>query len=584
VALLLAVLTFAVFAPAARNGFITLDDEQYIYENPQVRQGLTWRTALWALSSTEHANWYPLRRLTHLVDVSLFGMWAGGHHLASAAWHAAATALLFLALRLLTGALWRSFLVAALFGVHPLQVESVAWAAERSNVLAGFFFALTLLLWARYARRPGAGRYAAALAACALGLAAKPILMTLPFLLLLLDSWPLGRLSAPGAPPWHGSPPRLRRCILEQTPLLALAAASGAVALVVHWNAKALTTLESYPLGIRLGNAALSYWRYLGMILWPSGLAVYYPHPMRNLPVGAATLAGLLLAALTVLALAQARRRPWLCAGWLWYLGMLVPMIGIVQFGGHAMADRFAYLPSVGLFLALVWLAAEALPARPRPTAVSALAAVAVIAMFVAASVAQVRLWRDDLTLYAHSLRVTQKSWLVEHSMGFALHRLGRREEALSHYRNAALYGPYPKVFYNLGTVLFELRRFGEAATVLREAVRLKPDYVEAHNTLSFCLVALGRREEALATYREVLRLRPDIPDTWYNFALIQAGLGRTEEAAASLRKALSIRPDFTAAQRKLDEILAGRTRPSPHAGIHSESRPASSMTGAATP
>ena len=554
-ALLLAALIFAVFSPTAWNGFITLDDNRYIYENPQVRRGLSAETVLWALTSTEDANWYPLRRLTHLIDVSLFGMRAGGHHLVSVAWHAAAAALLFLALRRLTGREGRSFLAAALFGVHPLQVESVAWAAERSNVLAGFFFALTLLLWAGYARRPGAGRYAAVLAAGALGLAAKPILMTLPFVLLLLDAWPLARLSPQGGPPWRVAGPSLRRCLLEKAPLLAFGAASGAIALVVHLHAKAITTFEAFPLPVRIGNAALSSWRYLGKLLWPAGLAVYYPHPMRNLPVGAAVLAGLLLALATALALRQARRRPWLAAGWIWYLATLAPVIGIVQFGGHAMADRFAYLPSIGVALALVWAVAEGLPAVRRP-AVARLAVPALLACFAAASVAQARFWRDDLTLYGHSLRVTERNWLVEHSLGFALHRLGRREEAVAHYRAAALYGPYPKVFYNLGTALFELQRYEEAAYALREAVRLQPDYIEAHNTLSFCLVALGRREEALTIYQGVVRLRPDLPDTWYNLALIQAGLGRRGEAAASLRQALRLRPDFPAARRKLDQVL----------------------------
>jgi tetratricopeptide (TPR) repeat protein len=263
---------------------------------------------------------------------------------------------------------------------------------------------------------------------------------------------------------------------------------------------------------------------------------------------------------------------------------MLAPMIGIVQFGGHAMADRFAYLPCVGIFLALVWLAAESLPARLRRPGIRAVAVSAVLAVLAAATVAQVRLWKDDLTLYGHALEVTSRNWLVEHSLGSALHGLGRREEAVNHYRAAALYGPYPKVFYNLGTALFELQRFDEAASALREAVRLKPDYVEAHNTLSSCLVALGRREEALDTYREVLRLRPDIADTWYNFALIQAGLGRNDEAAASLRQALAIRPDFAAARRKLDDILAGRMRRSPHAGMFSKSPPAAPTTGASSP
>jgi hypothetical protein len=290
--------------------FVIFDDGDYIYNNPQVLRGLTPQTALWALMSTEHANWYPLRRLSHLVDVSLFGLDAQGHHLVSVAWHAAAAALLFLALQLMTGKRWRSFVVAGLFAAHPLQVESVAWAAERSNVQAGLFFALTLLLWVRYARRPGPGRYAAVFCSCALGLMAKPVLVTLPFVLLLLDYWPLGRVSAPGAPPWWIAGARPGRRLLEKVPLLALAAASGAMAVYAHRQTGALQSFEAFPLGARLGNAALSYWRYLGTLLWPADLAVFYPHPGKSLPPATALAAGLPLAAATGLALLSARRRP----------------------------------------------------------------------------------------------------------------------------------------------------------------------------------------------------------------------------------------------------------------------------------
>jgi hypothetical protein len=473
--LLLAALIGAVFASTARNGFVTIDDSRYIYENPQVRQGLTWRTPVWALTSTEHANWYPLRRLTHLVDVSLFGMWAGGHHLVSAAWHAVAASLIFLALCQATGSMARSFLVAALFGVHPLQVESVAWAAERSNVLAGFFCGLTLLLWARYARRPGGWSYAAVALSLALGLMAKPALMTLPLLLLLLDFWPLNRLSAPGAPPWRPFRGRLRHCLLEKLPLLALAAASGSIAVAVHRRAGALPELEALPLAARLGNAMISYWRYLGKMLWPAGLAVHYPHPGLELSAGIVLLAGLSLTALTAAALVLAPRRPWLAVGWLWYLGALVPMIGIVQFGSHAMADRFAYLPSIGYFIAVVWLGAEATRSLRVPTMVVSAAVAAIVAAFCVATMAQSALWRDSRTLYEHALAVTERNWMAHYGLAETLRKEGSLAAAATHYRKTLLFNPGSwEACNNLALTLGELGDHEGARRYLLEAFRLR--------------------------------------------------------------------------------------------------------------
>jgi tetratricopeptide (TPR) repeat protein len=474
-ALALVLLVAVAFAGVAGNGFVNFDDDVYITANAQVRRGLTPATALWALTSTEEGNWYPLRRLSHLADVSLFGLNPRGHHLASLAWHAAAVVLLFAALRLLTGAAGPAFVVAALFGAHPLQVESVAWAAERSNVLAGFFFALTLLLWARHARRPGPGRYGAALAAGALGLAAKPALVTLPFVLLLLDAWPLARLGAPGSPPWRPAPARLRRCLLEQAPLLLLAAAAGAMAVAAHIRGGGLSRLEAFPLGPRLANAVLSCGRYVAALLWPHDLAVFYPHPGRAVPLGAAALAGLLLLALTAVTLAQARRRPWLAVGWLWFLVMLAPVSGIVQFGSHARADRFVYLPAIGAFLALVWLAVHTLrPWRPGRAALAPLAG-ASLAALAAATAAQVGHWRDSASLFSHALRVAAPSRVS---------------------------------LNNLANALLAEGRPGEAEPLYRQAIQVRDDAI-LHANLGTALLQLGRREEALESYRAALARDP---------------------------------------------------------------------------
>ena len=472
---LLAVLSFALYLPTVNNGFIGLDDDRYIYKNPEILHGLSWRTTLWALRTTEHANWYPLQRLSHLVDVSLFGAWAGGHHLVSAAWHAAASVMLFAALRLMTGSSWRALAVAALFAVHPLQVEAVAWAAERGSVLSGFFFSLTLLLWTRYVRQPGPGRYVAVLLGFGMGLACKPTGAVLPFVLLLLDWWPLGRATFPGEVPWRSPWPRFRRLVLEKVPLLALSGVFLSVAVIVHREHRALNYLD-LTLGLRAGNAAISSWRYVGKLLLPVNLAVYYPHPGAGLRASLAVVAALALAAVTLTLLLLSRRRPWLGVGWLWFLGMLAPMIGIVQFGAHAMADRFAYLPLAGFFLALVWFLAGDLPRpRYRPMLLAAGAA-AVLVIFGGATVRYLHIWRDSETLFKHTLAVTRGNWLIHNNLCGTLKDAGRMKEAI------------PQCV---------------------EALRLHPDYADAHHNLGVALAKTGRFDEGIAHFQEALRLQP---------------------------------------------------------------------------
>ena len=595
-ALLLAALTGAVFAPTAHNGFITLDDVAYISENPQVLRGLNRQTALWALRSTENANWYPLRRLTHLADASLFGMWAGGHHLVSVAWHAAAAVLLFLALRMMTGRAVRSLVIAAIFAVHPLQVESVAWASERSNVLAGFFFGLTLLTWARYARRPGIQRYAAAALSLAGGLMAKPTLMTVPPLLVLLDFWPLGRLGLPGAPLREAGAGRLRRCLLEKVPLVVLAAASGAVTLILHQRAGALPALEALPLSARLGNAMLSYCQYLGKMLWPAGLAVYYPHRGADVPTGVAVLAGTALVTMTVAVLVQWPRRPWLGAGWLWYLGMLVPTIGIVQFSSHAMADRFAYLPSTGCFLAAVWLVSEELQRLRVPTVLRVATVVVTLAGFGISTIAQARLWKESRPLFEHALAVTRDNWMAHLNLGMIDAQEGRLAAAEAHFRETLrirplwfeassqlapvlvrqgrveegilMYGQAlrarPKdaqTLVNLGAALDQAGRHSEALGAYRLALSIDPGLTEGQMNLGNALSDLGRTAEALQAYAKALQLAPVRADIFYNRALALERVRRFEEAARDYREALRLEPGHHFARDGLARVGGGNPR-----------------------
>jgi len=538
------------------SSFIAMDDGDYVYDNPRVREGLTLTGVRWALTSFHASNWHPLTWISHMADVSLFGLDARGHHLSSVLIHALAAAALCVALYRMTGALGRSAFVAALFGVHPLHVESVAWVAERKDVLAGLLFALVLLAYERYARRPGPGRYLAVAVLLALGLAAKPMLVTLPFVLLLLDTWPLGR-SPRAAVAGTAATPAIswRRLLAEKLPLLALCAGAAGLTLIAQRAGGALTALQPRALPIRLANALVSCAAYLGAALWPSGLAVYYPYPV-SLPHPAVIAAALLtLAALSWAAWSGRRRRPCLATGWLWYLGMLVPVLGIVQVGGQARADRYTYLPLVGAFLMLAWWVPAASPLRrwtPRQRAIGAAAALLVLAGM---SVAQVRRWRDSETLFRHTLAVTTDNWLIHNNLGAVLLAQDRLDEAAEQFRISLLLNPKPENHNNLGMVLFRSRQLLPAIEQYRLSLRLRPDYASARHNLGLALAALGRTSEAVEHFREALRLSPGFFEAALALGRASEELGRTAEAADAYREALRLRPQSPEARSGLAAV-----------------------------
>jgi tetratricopeptide (TPR) repeat protein len=421
----LALLTLAAYLPTLHNGFVNLDDGLYVTGNPHVQQGITGAGVAWALTANVANNWHPLTLLSHLLDCQLFGLDAAGHHATSLLLHLANVVLLFAVLRRLTGAVWRSAAVAALFAVHPAHVESVAWVAERKDVLSALFWLLAMAAYGRYARRPSVGRYLPVALAMALGLAAKPMVVTLPFALLLLDIWPLERLGLG----W-------KRLAVEKLPLLALSAASSLVTL--HYQRTSLAPLGLDPWSLRLANAAVSYTAYLGKLLLPSNLAVFYPIPLA-IPAWKVAGAVALLAILTALAVRTARKAPWLLVGWLWFLGTLVPVIGLVQVGRQAMADRYTYIPSIGLFVAIVWGIAGLVGER---RAVLATAAAVVIALLVAGTWMQAGTWRDSVTLYRHALAVTPDNYLAHLGLAKALVAKGDGAGAAEQYRAALALRP----------------------------------------------------------------------------------------------------------------------------------------------
>ena len=524
--LLVAIL--CAFAAVVRCDFIDLDDRSHILENPLVRGGLSW-TGVQAAFTTPHASlWVPLTWLSFMTDVSLFGLNPGAMHAENLALHAAAAVLLFLALRRMTGGLWESAMVAALFGLHPINVESVAWVAERKNVLCAVFWMLTLLAYARYTEHPGVRRFLPVLAAFALTLLAKPLAVTLPCALLLLDFWPLRRHLRT---PW----PRL---IAEKVPLVAMVIFAACMQMrAVHIRGQAVS-LELVSPAVRLSNAVTSYAIYLGDLVWPARLGVFYPHPLK-VEALAAALAVLLLVALSIVAWRERERRPYLFVGWCWFLGTLVPMIGLVQAGSQARADRFTYVAQIGIFVALVWLVAPLW--KRRSLAVSASAVLVVLAVLTAR---QVTFWTDSITLFSHTLRVTRPNARVEALAGSAFARNGDYAAAATHYQQALRLLPDVDETWNeFGAALTRLGRDADAATVFAEAVARESGSTTARYNLASTLARLGRRDEAIEQFRTIVAAMPDFGRAQFRFGCLLAEAGDRDEAREHLRAAAHLLP-----------------------------------------
>jgi tetratricopeptide (TPR) repeat protein len=493
----------AAYLPVGRNGFTSFDDDGYVTDNPAVRAGLTGEGVRYAFASTEMGNWHPLTWLSHMLDVQLFGLAAGRHHQVSALLHACTALALFLFLRGATGALWRSALAAALFALHPLQVESVAWVAERKEVLAGLLWMLALLAYLRHARAPRPATMAAVALLLGLGLLAKPTLVTFPLVLLLLDAWPLRR---PGALGW-------RRLLAEKLPLFALAAAGAVVTLHVQAAEGYVRDFTRYSPAIRLGNAAVAYAAYLGKALWPARLAVFYPHPGPGLSPALALSCAALFAALCAAALHLARRQPAVAAGWAWFAGVLLPVIGLVQTGDQAYADRYVHLPLAGLCIAAAWGSERLVaPLRPRAVALCAAGAVALLAALGVLTARQAALWRDDETLFRHALQVTEGNWIAHDVLGMALARAGRTREAEAELEACLRANPaYGEAYNNLGYLAFERGDFAAAGRRFGEAARLRPRSAVPLVNLGLVAERLGRADEAERRFSEALQLSPGL-------------------------------------------------------------------------
>ncbi len=532
-ALVLAIV--AVYAPVRDFEFINLDDTEYVVENPHVTSGVTPRSIIWAFTRSHSNNWHPLTWLSHMLDVEIFGLDAGGHHATSVLLHAVATILLFLVLRSMTGELGASAFVAMVFGLHPLRVESVAWVSERKDVLAACFWMLALGAYAGWVRSPTTLRYALLLVVYALGLSSKQMLVTLPVVLLLLDSWPLGRLRAGSV---------LLPLVREKMPLLAFAVLASLATLAAQGAAGAVVTLDALPLGVRVQNALVSMVAYLGMTLWPVDLALYYP--LRPLAGSAVLGAAAVLGIVSLLVARAAERTPALAVGWCWYLVTLLPVIGLVQTGSQARADRFTYLPQVGLAIMLAWGARAVLGRFRYASRTLVVLSLVVGAACLALTARQVRWWRDGETVFRHTIAVTGDNSLAQNHLGEALARQGRLEEAHAHYTEAVRLNPANAAAQvNLGNTLLRAQRTAEAEARYREALRLRADLPEAHNGLGVLLAQSAEPDEALVHYRHALSARPYYPEARLNLANALRARGDFIEAAAEYRQVAEQRPDW---------------------------------------
>jgi protein O-mannosyl-transferase len=550
ICVLLALVTLALYWPVNGFQFNNYDDAQYITQNPQVQSGLTAENIRWAFTTGHASNWHPLTWLSHMLDCQIFGLNAGGHHLVNLLFHVANTLLLFGLLRRMTDVTWPSAFVAALFALHPMHVESVAWVAERKDVLSAFFGLLTLWVWCYYIRAPSWRRYTLALLLFALGLMSKPMLVTLPVLMLLLDFWPLQR--AQRNKPLSG----LGSLATEKLPFFALAFVSCVITFLVQKAGGAVVQADMIPPGKRLANALVSYVRYLAKLFWPQNMAVVYPYP-AHIPAWQVAGAALLLAAITIVAVRSAPRRPWLIVGWLWFLISLLPVIGIVQVGVQSIADRYTYLPAIGFFLMITWTAAEFLAAWPSAKPVLITAAGAVLAACFVLSSHQLQYWHDSVSLFTRALEVDPNNPVAHCNLGQAFAAAGQTAEAREHYARALEIDPtYVSAMLRMSSYDNLHGNYDQAVACLEPALKVRPDDPQLHYNLALALSGQGKTDQAVAEYRATLALNPRHDKALVNLGATLARQGDLTNAVALYRRAIEIAPDNSYAHNALGGAL----------------------------
>ena len=559
----MALATLAVYWPVKNHEFIKYDDDKYITDNRNVQSGLNPESIRWAFTTGHASNWHPVTWMSHELDCQIFDLNAGAHHMVNVFFHIMNTLLLFVVLKRMTKAIWPSAFVAALFGLHPLHVESVAWAAERKDVLSTFFWMLTMWAYVRYAEHPKVTRYLLALLFFVIGLMAKPMLVTLPFVLLLLDYWPLERMrfgklinEEKQKNPIQQKP--VLHLLIEKIPFIFFSIVSSVVTFIVQHRTGAVQTIEAIDIKSRVGNAVVAYIGYIEKMIWPDNLAVLYPHPGGSLSMSKVAGCGLLLILLSACFIFLARRHKYLIVGWLWYIGTLVPVIGLVQVGVQAMADRYTYIPMTGLFIIIAWGASDLFRSLPYRKFILGFCAVAILSAITVKTSQQLKYWQNSETLFQHTLSVTKNNYVMQNNYANYLMSMGKLNDAVEHFNESLKIKPRAaKVHNNLGNALSKLGKIDDATEQYRTALSLEPDFSDAHYNLAIVLSKQNKIEEAIKEYRQSLRLDPGNVDALSNLGFELAQQGKNEEAIELYNKALAIEPENIITHGRLGLALA---------------------------
>ncbi|MBT3923624.1 MAG: tetratricopeptide repeat protein [Nitrospina sp.] len=562
----LVIATLAVYLQILDHGFIYFDDIEYITQNWHIKAGFTPESITWAFTSHHAANWHPITWFSHMLDYQLYGSTPKGHLLTNLGIHIASVLLLFIVFLRMTGALWQSGFVAALFALHPLNVESIAWISERKNVLSTFFWLLTLWAYIRYTEKPTIGKYGWVALFLALGLMSKPMLVTLPFVLLLLDYWPLNRWKPENQKEnlhgeQTGSQASFSRLIQEKIPLFVLTIGSIITTFMVQKLGGAVKSVEAFPVQERIVNAFVSYLSYLQKMVWPSGLSIFYPHPENALPVWKGLLSALLLLFLTLWVIRKARSKPYVGVGWFWYLGTLIPVIGLVQVGAQAMADRYAYVPLIGIFIIIAWGLPDLLNKWRYKKKTPIIFAGLLIPLMVVTWM-QVGHWKDGVTLWKHAIKVQSNIYpefaRAYNNLGFALKREGRFADAITQYKTAIKINPeFSKPYNNLGNVLRKVNESDEAIVYFKEAIRVKPDNSLAYINLGSAMLYKGEMEEAITHFRKAIKISPDNALAYSNLGTTLAKTGKLEEAIIQFKEAIRVNPGLAMPHTNIGIALA---------------------------
>jgi tetratricopeptide (TPR) repeat protein len=567
----LAASTLLVFWQVRNFDFTNYDDNLYVYENSHVLNGLTADNIFWAFTTGHTGYWHPLTWLSLMLDCQLFGPNPGRIHLVSLFLHVVNTLLLFAVLRKMTGALWPSAFVAALFAVHPMHVESVAWIAERKDVLSTLFLLLTLAAYVGYVRGGGLFRYLLTVLLFILGLLAKPMLVTLPFVLLLLDYWPLKRFSIADCQLPIEKNPKSKiqnlkftqsfwRLIIEKVPFFALSMVSSVITFIVQKVSGAVININALPLQDRVANAIVSYMRYIGKMVWPQNLAVFYPFDIGNFTYLQITLCAILLLVISIFVIGFGRKQKYLLVGWFWFIGTLIPVIGLVQVGAQALANRYTYISYIGLFIMIAWGLPELLSKWPQRKIALGLSMVIVLTILGICAHQQVSYWNNGTSLFTHVIKVTQDNYFAHYGLGISYKNLGCHQDAIESYKQAIRINPdYDEAYNDLGISYFILGRYQDAIEAYKQAIRINPDLAKAYNNLGNACLFLERYQDAIESYKQAIGIKPDLAEAYYNLGAAYLKLGRYQNAIEAYKQAIRIKPDLAEAHYNLGKALVAQ-------------------------